>query len=120
VIDFRISSARTGTGGWIISLFGEVDLYTAPQLERELERAAADGCREVIVDLAGASFIDSTVLGVVLAAVRRLEAEGGSLVLVTDDRRILRVFELAGVAHRFRFEPSLPQALDVLAVGEHA
>jgi anti-sigma B factor antagonist len=118
VLEFRISSARVGADGWIVSLVGEIDLYTVPQLERELDRALAEGCRHVVVDLGGATFIDSTGLGVVFAARRRVLALGGSFVVATDDARIMRVFEIAGLDRRIHIEPSLSQALETSAAAE--
>jgi anti-sigma B factor antagonist len=118
VIEFEISSARVGHEGWIVSITGEIDMYTAPELEREFERALEEERHDVVLDLCATSFIDSTVLGVVLAAARRFEARGGSLVLVTDDRRILRVLEITAVDHQLTIEPSLTRALDRVAVAD--
>lgn len=114
-IDFRISTARLGRDAYILSLGGEVDLHTVPKLDEELEAAAADGARRVIVDLAAAPFIDSSVLGALARAQRELTARGGELVLVTDDRRILRLLEVSGLERLFRIERSLTEAISGLA-----
>ena len=111
VVDFRISSAHLADDAYLVSLGGEVDLHTAPQLEQELSSLSAGGARRVVIDLAGAAFIDSTVLGVLLKALTRLDARGGGLVLVSDDRRILKIFEVTGLGRVFRIEPTLTDAL---------
>ena len=72
------------------------------------------GARRVVIDLAGAAFIDSTVLGVLLKALTRLDAGGGELVLVSDDRRILKLLEVTGLGRVFRIEPTLTDAIAVL------
>lgn len=114
-VEFRISSAELGSGAQIVSLGGEVDVHTAPRLDEELARATGAGSRRVVVDLAGASFIDSTVVGVLLRAHERLGRDGGGLVLVSDDPRILRVFELTGLDRRLTIERSLAEAIGELS-----
>jgi anti-sigma B factor antagonist len=111
-IDFKISSAHLADNAYIVSLGGEVDLYTAPQLEDELSSLTTTGARRVVIDLGGAAFIDSTVLGVLLKTLTRLDAKGGNLVLVSDDRRILKIFEVTGLGRVFRIEPTLTDAIE--------
>jgi len=113
-LDFRISSAHLADDAYILSVGGEIDLYTAPQLEGELSELTAVGARRIAVDLTGATFIDSTVLGVLLKALTLLDAGGGELVLVANDRRILKVFEITGLTRVFRIEPTLTAAVDAV------
>jgi anti-anti-sigma factor len=117
VTEFQISSAALGRGVQIVSLGGEVDAHTAPRLNEELAGAIEFGVRRLVVDLAGTSFIDSTVLGVLLEAQRRLDALDGRLVLVCDDPRIRRVFELAGLDRHFVIERSLMETIGDLSNG---
>jgi anti-sigma B factor antagonist len=111
-VDFRISSAQLADDAYIVSLGGEVDLSTAPQLDDELGSLTAGGARRVVIDLAGAAFIDSTVLGVLLKTLTRLDARGGELLLVSDDRRILKIFEVTGLGRVFRIAPTLTEAIE--------
>jgi anti-sigma B factor antagonist len=117
-VDFRISSAHLANDAYIVSLGGEIDLYTAPQLEQALQALTASGARRVVIDLAGASFIDSTVLGVLLNALTRLDAGGGELVLVSDDHRILKLLEVTGLGRVFRIQSTLTAAIDSLIARE--
>jgi anti-sigma B factor antagonist len=110
-VDFRISSAHLADDAYVVSLGGEIDLYTAPKLEQALEELTASGARRVVIDLAGAAFIDSTVLGVLLKALTRLDAGGGELLLVSDDRRILKLLEITGLRRVFRIEATLTDAI---------
>ena len=78
----RIASSRTGGSRWLVELSGEHDLSTAPGLRMELERALADGA-SVVVDLSAVSFIDSSVVGVLLNAHRdAADRHGQTLVVV--------------------------------------
>jgi len=71
----------------------------------------------VIVDLAGLTFMDSVALGVLTAAARRLRDDGGVFVVVSQDPRILRVFELTGLDRVFRIERSLAEAVEEVING---
>jgi anti-sigma B factor antagonist len=93
-MSFDVKSATIGDAACVIDLSGEVDLYTAPQLKHELLRVIDDGALFVIVDLTETTFIDSTTLGVLLSAVKRVSPLGGSLVLVCSDRNIRKIFEI--------------------------
>ena len=114
-VDFRISSAHLANDASIVSLGGEIDLYTAPKLEEALAGLTASGARRVVIDFAGAALIDSTVLDVLLNALTRLDAGGGELILVSDDRRILKILEVSGLERRLRIAPTLTDAIASLS-----
>ena len=85
----------------MVSLTGEVDLYTAPEFKQQLLDVIDQGAREVIVDFTGTTFIDSTTLGVLVGGVKRLRPEGGQLSLVCGDRNITKIFEITGLDRVF-------------------
>ena len=64
------------------------------------------------VDLLQVPFLDSSVLGVLLRSARRMRADGGDVVLVSDDPRVLRTIEISGLVSSFRFERTLNEAVD--------
>lgn len=90
----------------------------SPRLADELESLVDRGAREIVVHLGGIELIDSTALGVLLRARDQLKRVGGDVVLVTNDRRILRLFEVTGLDRTFRIESSLPDAVQLVAGGE--
>ena len=107
-----MNTEQAGDGVCVITMRGEGDLYTAPDLQRALDDALAAGANEIVVDLGAATFIDSTILGVLMGAAKRARSKRGEIVLVCDDRRILRVFEVTGVRSMFRFERDVAAALN--------
>lgn len=111
-VDFTVTSAELAADSYVVTLGGDADPYAAPTLERELVRLSDDGAREVVVDMLDVPFIDSTVLGVLLRLSRRVRADGGEFVLVSDDPRLLRAFEISGLSTNFRFEKTLAAAVE--------
>ncbi len=81
-------------GVMTLTIEGELDLATAPKVREPLERAIEAGTRRIVVDMLGCGFIDSTGLGVLLHAAKRLEENGGAMALVCVDDQIKRLLEL--------------------------
>jgi anti-sigma B factor antagonist len=108
----RATTAQIGADAYVVSVSGELDIATAGRFAEEFERTAARDARRVIVDLVGLTFIDSVALGVLTEEARRLRAAGGTCVVVSQDPRILRVFEITGLDRIFRIERSLAEAVE--------
>src|ERR687887_2045691 len=77
IIEFEARSERLVNGTCLVWVAGELDLHTAPELERALLAAATEAPGPVMVDLSGCTFLDSTALAILVEANRRLEANGG-------------------------------------------
>jgi anti-anti-sigma factor len=83
---------RPGTA--VVTVVGDVDLHSAPFLRDELASLADGDVRTVVLDLAGATFLDSMALGVILAAKKRLASDHGRLEVVVSTPDIRRIFEI--------------------------
>src|SRR6185503_19031766 len=101
VIGFEIRTAQLTPSTYVVSVTGEIDAFTSPALEQELEWVLGDGASSAVVDLAEVGFMDSTALRVLLKALPRFTKRGGKLVLVSDDRRVLRTLEITGLDMKF-------------------
>ena len=110
-MNFAIQTEELDGGVGVISLTGEVDLYTAPELKQELVRLIEDGKRTVVIDMTDTTFIDSTTLGVLVSGIKRLQPLNGRLALVIVDRNILKIFEITGLDRVFAIFPDRPGAL---------
>jgi anti-sigma B factor antagonist len=109
---FGVRTAKLGSTTYVVSVTGEADAHAASDLERELQDVLGRGSRSVIVDLAEVGFIDSTALGLLLRFQPKFRGRGGDLVLVSDDRRVLRTLEITGLDRIFRIERRLGDAVD--------
>ena len=68
-----------------------------------------------MVDLAAVTFIDSTALGVLIGAAKRLQATDGSLAIVCLNEKIRRLFEIGGLDRVFAIYESRDEALSEAA-----
>jgi anti-sigma B factor antagonist len=98
----------------VVEPLGEIDAITAPQLGRRLLGLLEDGKTGLIVDLSRVTFMDSTGIGVLLYALRRLKVTDARLVLVCPTEQILRPFQITGLANRLPIFQSREEAMGVL------
>ena len=80
-----------------VAVSGELDAYTAPQLRKMLAEILDGSVTRVVVDLAATSFIDSTGLGVLVGAARKVRSQDGELVLESPVRSVHRVLQITGL-----------------------
>lgn len=81
----------------VVTVSGEVDVYTAPQLRSALEDRIAAGQTALVIDLEDVGFIDSTGLGVLVGRLKIVRKIGGWLSVVCTNERILRLFAITGL-----------------------
>jgi anti-sigma B factor antagonist len=94
----------------ILAITGEVDVYSAPRLREKLVELVSEGHRQIVADLEGVDFLDSTGLGVLVGGLKRLRSNEGDLRLVCTHPRILKVFEITGLMSVFRISGSVEEA----------
>ncbi|HZO96546.1 MAG TPA: STAS domain-containing protein [Gaiellaceae bacterium] len=110
-MNFDIKTEQLSGSTYVISLAGEVDLYTAPEFKQQLLEVIAQGAGQVIVDLTSTTFIDSTTLGVLVGGVKRLREHDGRLSLVCSDRNITKIFEITGLDRVFPIHATREEAV---------
>jgi anti-sigma B factor antagonist len=108
----EIASERAEPGVTLITFSGEHDLNTAPDLREELQTAIADGI-PIVVDLSGAAFIDSSILGAVLDARRQAEERklGFAVALSDGAQPVERVLEVTGLSSTLPVHPTRAAAI---------
>jgi anti-sigma B factor antagonist len=100
-MNFDMKTEQLSSDAYVVSLSGEVDLYTAPEFKQQLLEVAGKGGKQVIVDFTQTTFIDSTTLGVLVGGVKRLRQNDGGLALVCSDSNITKIFEITGLDRVF-------------------
>ena len=117
-MNFDITTDQLSDDAYVISLSGEVDLYTAPEFKQQLLDVIGKGAKSVIVDFSNTTFIDSTTLGVLVGGVKRLRANEGQLSLVCSDRNITKIFEITGLDRVFTIHATRDEAVAALNSSE--
>jgi anti-sigma B factor antagonist len=94
----------------VLTLSGEVDVYTAPRLKETLIEEVASGCVKIIVDLDDVGFIDSSGLGVLVGGLRRVKEHDGAIRLVCTRENILKIFRITGLDKVFPIFSDIEEA----------
>jgi anti-sigma B factor antagonist len=108
-LSVSITTERDGEAV-IFRLRGSLDIATSPSVRAALLEGA-DGNHEVIVDLSGLEFLDSTGLGALIGAQRRALEQGGHVRLVINEGPIARLLNITGLVRVFSVYHSLEAAL---------
>jgi len=110
-MEVTLSAARVGDTA-LLTASGELDVYAADRLRDALTPLVEPLPPRLIVDLSGVGFIDSTALGVLVAAAKLVRGGGRSFVVVSGDPRIVRLLEITGLTLLFEMRKTLAEALD--------
>ena len=116
-IDFAIEDRRIDSATHVVEVTGEVDLFTAPEFKQRVMAPIAAGSEHVVVDLTRTTFIDSSSLGVLIGAHRRMKARGGRLVVACDNEGIVKTFRITGLDGVFTIVGRMDEALNGDTVG---
>lgn len=89
--------ARNGTGDLVLSVEGEIDLATSPELADALHKALESAGRRLVVDLRAVRFLDSSGLSLLVQQDRLARAAGRQLIIVKPPPAVQQVFELTAL-----------------------
>ncbi|MEA2218255.1 MAG: anti-sigma factor antagonist [Solirubrobacteraceae bacterium] len=113
--DFAITEHPIDSERHVLAVRGEIDLFTAPELKQVLAESIEAGRIRIIVDLTETTFLDSTALGVLIGAVKRLRSRHGALAIVNVDENIAKTFEITGLDQIFTILPTRDEAIEAVA-----
>lgn len=83
---------------------GEIDVYTSPDFRGELQQLVAGDADTVVVDFSAVDFIDSSGLGVLVGALKRMRERDGTIVLRGMTPSTQKVFDITGLTTLFSIE----------------
>jgi anti-sigma B factor antagonist len=116
-VAFAIEDRSVDADTHVVSVAGEIDLFTAPEFKQRVSAPIDEGRTHVVVDLTETTFIDSSSLGVLIGAHRRLRRLEGRLVIVCSNDAIVKTFRITGLDGVFTIVGTLDEAFNGDAVG---
>lgn len=113
-----VNEIEEGTNTAVVTLRGELDAHDAPQLRQLLTEAVeqitsgpGQGERRLVLDLTGVAFLDSTVLGTMIGALRRIREAEGAMRVVLPETPARRIFDITGLVPVLDVYPNRDAAL---------
>jgi anti-sigma B factor antagonist len=104
-------STRTADGYAVVTVAGDVDISTSPDLRAALGAAARSDTRAIVVDLSEVSFVDSTALGVLVGSYTATRNAGGRFAVVNDHEAVLKVLRITALHDVLGVRPTLTDAV---------
>jgi anti-sigma B factor antagonist len=109
-VELKVST-RSHAGHAILSVVGEIDLYTAPRLQTEFTRLLETGPDRVVIDMSGVEFCDSTGMNVLLSALKRMRERGGALEVASPRPAVRKILQVTGLDSVFTVHDTIPAEL---------
>ena len=110
VVDLSLETRHTDDVT-IVAVGGEIDVYTAPKLRDKVTELVGEGHYNLVIDMENVEFLDSTGLGVLVGGLKKVRAHDGSMEIVCNQDRLLKIFRITGLAKVFTIHDSEAAAL---------
>lgn len=111
-MDFDLQASESA-GRTILTVSGELDVLTAPQLRERLLEILDRGDRQILVDLGPTEFVDSSGLSALVTGIKRARSLGGDLGLICPPGNVRRLIEIAALDQVFAIHDSRGDLDDV-------
>ncbi len=105
---FGIDISPLDSSGVVVTVTGDIDLFTTPDFKRAVAEAMSRDTETLVIDLSRSTFMDSSSLGVLIGAHRKLARRGRPLIVVCDNEAILKVLRVTGLDGVFTVVGSVP------------
>ena len=108
----EVQTRQTDGGVTVVAPAGRLDVAGAPALKEAMNNELTDnGPPKVVIDLEGVTFVDSTGLGSVIAALKQIRGKQGELRLAAPNQQVRVVLELTTLDRVFPYYATVEEAL---------
>lgn len=97
-----------------MNVAGEIDIFTAAKIREQLIDFHDHGDHDIVINLEGVRFLDSTGLGVLVAGLKRVKTHAGTLSVVCTKDKILKIFRITGLTKVFPIFETTEAAVSAL------
>ena len=110
-MSLEVQSRQVDNGITVVAPTGRLDVAGAPALKDAISEALKNGTPRVVLDMEGVSFVDSTGLGSVIAALKQIRSSQGDLRLAAPNQQVRVVLELTTLDRVFPYYSTVEEAL---------
>ena len=110
-MSLEVQSRQADNGVTVVAPTGRLDVAGAPALKDAISEALKNGTPRVVLDMEGISFVDSTGLGSVIAALKQIRSSQGDLRLAAPNQQVRVVLELTTLDRVFPYYSTVEEAL---------
>jgi anti-anti-sigma factor len=110
-MSLEVQTRQVDSGATVVAPTGRLDVAGAPALKDAISEALKNGQAKVVIDMEGVSFVDSTGLGSVIAALKQIRSSQGDLRLAAPNQQVRVVLELTTLDRVFPYYSTVEEAL---------
>ncbi len=100
-MDIKVNTRALEDKAQVVEVAGEIDVYTSPKVKEKINELIEKGNYDLVINLEGVRYIDSTGLGVLIGALKRVREKDGSIKLVCTNPQIKKIFNITGLVKIF-------------------
>lgn len=110
-MDIKVSTKQIDSKAYVVEVHGEIDVYTSPKVKETINDLVDKGHYNLIINLEGVRYIDSTGLGVLIGALKKVREHNGSISLICSNPQIKKIFNITGLVKIFGIFKNEEEAL---------
>lgn len=114
-MDIKVSTRSIRDQAQAVEVQGEIDVYTSPRVKETINELIEKGHYHLVINLEGVRYIDSTGLGVLIGALKKVREHSGRILLVCTNPQIKKIFNITGLVKIFEIFKDEDEAMQVLA-----
>jgi anti-sigma B factor antagonist len=107
----NISNKILSSSMILFTISGRMNAVTAPEIKEQIKSLLSTGHNEIILDLSGTTFIDSSGLSVIVSALKQTRETGGFLKLAGLQPDVQSIFKLTMLDRVFEMFPNVDSAV---------
>ncbi len=107
-----VRDVRYANGAAVVKLAGEIDMSHSPGVHQTLVEVLENRPTRLIIDLTEVTYMDSSGVGILVDALRRVRVSGAKLALVAVAPRVLSVLQITKLDQFFEMYPTVQEAVD--------
>lgn len=114
-MDIKVNTRALENKAYAVEVQGEIDVYTSPRVKETINELIDAGNYNMVVNLEGVRYIDSTGLGVLIGALKKVREKNGKIVLICTNPQIKKIFNITGLIKIFDIYKDEAEALGSFA-----
>jgi anti-sigma B factor antagonist len=114
-MELGLANENIADGISVIHVSGELDVYGSDPARSLITKLISDGCTRLVLDVRAVDYLDSTGLAMLVGALKRTQAAGGTAVLICGSERILKIFTITGLCKVLRVFDSIQAAVQYIS-----
>ncbi len=110
-MEIHMETRKLGNTVCAVEIQGEIDVYTSPKVKETINELIEKGNFFLVINLEGVRYIDSTGLGVLIGALKKVKENDGAISLISTNPQIKKIFTITGLVKIFGIYRNEEEAL---------